>query len=197
MVLDTIRRGIASIFWACTPWRLVRESEPVEGPRILLGAPHTSNFDFALMLGIAWDARMRIHWLGKHQLFAGWRGPIMRGLGGIAVDRDNPAGVVDEVIERARADERFILVVTPEGTRKGKGWRSGFYRIAMGADLPVSLGFADGATKTAGIGPTMQLTGEAVADMDRIREFYRDKTGVHPEYRTEPRLGDEKGLSTR
>lgn len=194
MALETLRRGVARVFWRCSNWNLAREEDRYEGARIMVGAPHTSNFDFVLMLAIAWEGRYNIHWLGKHELFKSWRGPIMRSLGGIAVDRDNPRGVVDEVIERAKDDERFLLVVTPEGTRKGKGWRSGFYRIATGAGLPISLGFADGSTKTAGIGPTFKLTGDVKADMDRIREFYRDKTGVRPEYRTEPRLRDESSL---
>lgn len=190
-----LRRVIARLFWALSPWKLVREQEPVDGPRILIGAPHTSNFDFVLMLGIAWDAGMKIHWLGKRELFKGIAGPIMRGLGGIAVDRSNAAGVVDAVVRQAKQSDRFLLVVTPEGTRQGKGWRSGFYRIAMAAGLPVTLGFADGATKSAGLGLTITLTGDVVADMNRIREFYAPITGVRPEYRTEPRLHDEAGLT--
>lgn len=195
MFLTSLRAAIARVFWWLSPWRLVREAAPVEGPRILIGAPHTSNFDFALMLGIAWDARMRIHWLGKRELFKGIAGPIMRGLGGIAVDRRNAAGVVDAVVAKARATDRFLLVVTPEGTRQGNGWRSGFYRIAMAAGLPVTLGFADGSTKSAGLGETLTLTGDVEADMDKVRAFYADKSGVHPEYRTEPRLQDEAGLT--
>lgn len=190
-----MRAGLARLFWWLSPWKLVREAEPISGPRLLIGAPHTSNFDFVLMLGIAWDARMRIHWLGKQELFRGIAGPIMRGLGGIAVDRSNAAGVVDAVVEKARTTDRFLLVVTPEGTRQGKGWRSGFYRIAMSANLPVTLGYADGSTKSAGLGETLWLTGDVVADMDRVRAFYADKTGVRPEYRTEPRLQDEAALA--
>ena len=98
MFLTSLRAAIARVFWWLSPWKLVREAVPVDGPRLLIGAPHTSNFDFVLMLGIAWDARMRIHWLGKRELFKGIAGPIMRGLGGIAVDRTNAAGVVDAVI---------------------------------------------------------------------------------------------------
>lgn len=191
------RAALAKLFWALSRWRLVRESAPVSGPRILIGAPHTSNFDFLLMLGIAWDARMRIHWLGKRELFRGIAGPLMRGLGGIPVDRANPGGIVEEVVTRARSTDRFLLVVTPEGTRQGSGWRSGFYRIAWEAGLPVTLGFADGARRSAGLGETIRLTGDVVADMDRVRAFYRDITGVRPEYRTEPRLADEPGLTVQ
>lgn len=195
MFLTSLRAGISRIFWWITPWKLVREAVPIEGPRLLIGAPHTSNFDFILMLGIAWDARMRIHWLGKQELFRGIAGPIMRGLGGIAVDRANAAGVVDAVVAKARETDRFLLVVTPEGTRQGAGWRSGFYRIAMAAGLPVTLGFTDKTTKSTGLGITIELTGDVVSDMDRVREFYSDKAGVRPEFRTEPRLQNEAGLT--
>lgn len=195
MSFDGTRRAIANVYWRFSRWQLVREASPVSGPRLLIGAPHTSNIDFVLMLAITWEARMRIHWLGKKELFRGPAGPIMRGLGGIAVDRSNPGNMVAEVLERARTTDKFMLVVTPEGTRSGNGWRSGFYRIAMSAGLPVTLGFVDLTTKTTGIGPTIHLTGDVEADMDRIREFYADKAGVHPHLRTEPRLNDEAGLT--
>lgn len=186
-----VRSALAWLFWRLGPYRLVREEPPVEGPRVLIGAPHTSNFDFVLMLAIAWDARLPIRWFGKRELFVSWRGPLMRALGGIAVDRANPSGLVDAVTEQARQDPSFVLVVTPEGTRSGDGWRSGFYRIARDADLPVTLGFVDGPSRTTGLGPTIRLTGDVAADMDRIRAFYADKRGVHPHKRTEPRLASE------
>lgn len=194
MALAGVRQGIARAFSKVSGWKLVAEDPPVDGARIVVGAPHTSNFDFVLMIALAWNQRLSIHWLGKQELFKGLAGPIMRRLGGIAVDRKNAGGVVEAVIAQAKSDPRFMLIVTPEGSRSGKGWRSGFYRIAMGADLPVSLGYADGSTKSAGIGPTFRLTGDVSADMDRIRDFYKDKTGVRPELRTEPRLRDETAL---
>ncbi|WP_017794354.1 1-acyl-sn-glycerol-3-phosphate acyltransferase [Leucobacter salsicius] len=195
MLMTGIRHSIARLFWRLSKWRLQREAPAVTGPRILLGAPHTSNLDFVFMLAIAWDARLRIHWLGKQELFRWIAGPVMRALGGIAVNRAHPERVVDQVVARVRADPQFMLVVTPEGTRRGSGWRSGFYRIAYAAELPVSLGFVDRTTRTAGLGPTLHLTGDVEADMNLIREFYRDKAGVRPELRTEPRLHDEPGLT--
>lgn len=195
MLMTGIRHRIARAFWRLSRWRLQRELPEVTGPRILLGAPHTSNLDFVFMLAIAWEARWGIHWLGKKDLFRGLAGPVMRALGGIAVDRAHPEQVVEQVVARVRADPQFMLVVTPEGTRRGSGWRSGFYRIAYEAELPVSLGFVDRTTQTAGIGPTLHLTGDVVSDMNLIREFYRDKAGVRPELCTEPRLHDEPGLT--
>lgn len=121
----------------------------------------------------------------------------MRGLGGIPVDRKNPARVVDEVVARVHAGEVFGLVVTPEGTRgAGSHWKSGFYRIALQAGMPVTLGYVDRTTMTTGLGPTLELTGDIPADMNRIRAFYADKAGVRPALRTEPRLREEDGTGT-
>ena len=186
-----VRRAVARTFWAVSRWRLVTRRLPVDGAGVLVGAPHTSNWDFVLMLAIAWEAGLPLRWLGKHTLFRGAAGPVMRALGGIPVDRRDPAGLVDAVVELLRAGERFYLVVTPEGTRSGTGWKSGFYRIARAADLPVTLGYVDRTTMTTGLGPTLRLTGDVGADMDAIRAFYADKSGLVPHRRTEPRLRDE------
>ncbi|CAI7634272.1 unnamed protein product, partial [Penicillium discolor] len=172
-------------------WTLVADAAPTR-PTVLIGAPHTSNWDFVLMLAIAWRLGIEVHWLGKKSLFRGWRGPIMRGLGGIAVDRADPARIVGEVVEQVHAGTVFGLVVTPDGTRGGNEyWKSGFYRIARATGMPVTLGFVDRHTMTTGLGPTIDLTGDVAADMDRIRAFYADKHGVRPERRTEPRLREE------
>ncbi|MBU1250777.1 MAG: 1-acyl-sn-glycerol-3-phosphate acyltransferase [Actinobacteria bacterium] len=186
-----VRRLVARAFWAVSRWKLVSEPAP-DRPTVLVGAPHTSNWDFVFMLAIAWRLDLHFRWLGKKSLFRGWRGPIMRRLGGIPVDRDAPALVVSEVLERIRSGDVFGLVVTPDGTRKGHShWKSGFYRIAREADLPVTLGYVDRTTMTTGLGPTIELTGDVPHDMDRIRAFFADKSGARPEHRVEPRLRDE------
>ena len=184
-----IRRLLARLFWLC--WRLRTEPAPTR-PTVLVGAPHTSNWDFVLMLAIAWRLGIHIRWLGKASLFAGWRGPVMRALGGIAVDRADAARVVAEIVARVNAGEVFSLVVTPDGTRGGNAyWKSGFYRIARETGMPVTLGYVDRTTMTTGLGPTIELSGDVAADMDRIRAFYADKAGLRPERRTEPRLSSE------
>ena len=91
-----IRQLLARAFWALGPWRLVVERAP-DRPTIFVGAPHTSNWDFVFMLAIAWRLRVTLRWLGKHDLFTGWKGPVMRALGGIPVDRRDPARVVEEI----------------------------------------------------------------------------------------------------
>lgn len=190
-VVSMLRRLIARAFWFFGPWKLVTEPAP-NRPTILIGAPHTSNWDFPVMLAIAWSLKIEVHWLGKTSLFTGWRGPIMRKLGGIPVDRSDPQRVVAEVIDRVHSGEVFGLVITPDGTRKGHShWKSGFYRIAMKTGMPVTLGFVDQTTMTTGLGPTIELTGDTAADMGRIRAFYADKAGIRPEHRVEPRLREE------
>lgn len=190
-----MRRVIARIFWVFSRWKLV--TEPAQDrPTILIGAPHTSNWDFVLMLGIAWRLGLDFRWLGKKSLFAGWRGPIMRALGGIPVDRSDASRVVSEIVTRITDGEVFSLVVTPDGTRGGNThWKSGFYRIARETGMPVTLGYVDRTTMTTGLGPTIELTGDVRADMDVVRAFYADKAGFHPEKKVEPRLTAEDGAA--
>lgn len=187
-----IRRLAARAFWSLSRWKLDSQPAPSR-PTLLIGAPHTSNWDFILMLGIAWRLGIEVHWLGKDSLFSGWRGPIMRAIGGIPVDRSDPRRVVSDVVGRVHAGEVFGLVVTPDGTRGAHThWKSGFYRIARETGLPVTLGYVDRTTMRTGLGPTLDLTGNLDQDMDRIRAFYADKAGFHPDQRVEPRLREEE-----
>ncbi len=190
-----LRRALSRLFWTFSRWRLVTEPAPA-GPTVLIGAPHTSNWDFVLMIAIAWRLGIPFRWLGKKSLFAGWRSRPMRWLGGIPVDRADPSRVVADVLEQIARGEVFGLVITPEGTRGAADtWKSGFYRIARSAGLPVTLGYVDRTTMTTGLGPSITLTGEVASDMDRIRAFYADKAGFTPALRTEPRLSDESGTA--
>ena len=185
-----IRKSIASIYWRFSRWTLRNEPQPTE-PRIIIGAPHTSNWDFVFMLAICWQARISMRWIGKHTLFTGWRGPIMRALGGISVDRANPGNIVEQILARQSKDS-ISIVITPEGTRgSGRYWKSGFYRLALDSGLPVTLAYVDRNTMTTGMGPTIRLTGDPVADMDVIRAFYADKAGFHAGLSTVPRLSIE------
>lgn len=144
------------------------------------------------MLAIAWVYGIRVSWMGKHTLFRRPFGPVMRSLGGIAVDRRAPHGVVGQMAEIFADREQLILAVPPEGTRKRvEHWKSGFYEIARAADVPIAAGFLDYRRRRGGIGPLIRPTGDVAADMDDIREFYADKTGRHPERFAVPRLRAE------
>ncbi|MGN0065429.1 MAG: 1-acyl-sn-glycerol-3-phosphate acyltransferase [Nocardioides sp.] len=186
-----LRLLLARLFWTVSRWRLRTEPAPTT-PTVLVGAPHTSNWDFILMLAIAWRMGIDAHWLGKESLFRGPAGPVMRALGGIPVDRANAGQVVGEMVGRLKDGGVFGLVIAPDGTRGAHThWKSGFYRIARETGMPVTLGYVDRTTMTTGLGPTLSMTGDVAADMDRIRAFYADKAGFHPSQRVEPRLPEE------
>ena len=180
------------MYWRLSRWTLVSAPVPQDGAGILIGAPHTSNWDFLHMLAISAEAGISVKFLAKKTLFVPPLGWVMRALGGIPVDRAAPTGLVEDLSERVRSGERFYLVISPEGTRSaGTYWKSGFYRIALTTGLPITLGFVDRTTMTAGFGPTFTASGDVRADMDFIRAFYADKAGHDPKRRTEARLREE------
>ena len=186
-----VRPLIARAYWAFSRFSVKSQPPPAEGSAVLIGAPHTSNWDLVLMLVICWREGFSPMWLGKHTIFKAPFGGFMRALGGVPVNRANPGRLVADIVEKVSTGRHF-LVIAPEGTRKaGKLWKSGFYRIARDANLPVVLGYVDSATRTAGLGPTIHLTGDVAADMDKLRAFYADKVGIRPEGTTEPRLREE------
>lgn len=184
-----IRRALARTALTVTRWRTVGE---VPDRGILVGAPHTSNWDWVAMLVLLWSAGVRPRVLVKKELYRGPLGWLFDATGGIPVDRKHPGRLVDQLAAEALADESFLIVLAAEGTRsRGELWKSGFYRLAQQTGLPVALGFIDGPSRTMGFGPTLQVTGDVRADMDLVRAFYADKHGIHPEKRTPPRLREE------
>jgi 1-acyl-sn-glycerol-3-phosphate acyltransferase len=183
-----VRRRLARLILRASRWRAVGQ---VPSSGIVVAAPHTSNWDYVLMLLVMWNGGVPPRVLVKKEFFRGPLGWFLRINGGIPVDRANPASLVRELVRTARA-EPFLLIIAAEGTRKkSRYWKSGFYRIARSTGLPIVLAFSDGPTRTAGFGPTLRPTGDVVADMDQIRAFYADKHGVRPALRTEPRLQEE------
>ena len=118
----------------------------------------------------------------KKELFRGPLGWLLPRLGGIPLDRDNPGGVVRELVREARSGEPFLLVLAAEGTRKkGEYWKSGFWRLARSAKLPIALGVHRRAHPHRGIrSRRITATSDVVADMDQVRAFYADKRGIHP-----------------
>ncbi len=185
------RRALARGIMRAARWHPV--GEVPEHSAIIVGGPHTSNWDWVATLLMMWSGDAEFNVLVKQELFRGPAGPILRATGAIPLDRRNPGGIVRRLVEEAkREDERFLLVLAAEGTRgKAEYWKSGFYRIAQQSGLPVTMGFVDGPTRSFGFGPTFHPTGDIHADMERIRAFYRDKYGLRPENRTEPRLREE------
>ncbi len=165
---------------------------PGEFPCVLVAAPHTTNWDYVMMLGVAWSFNLNPFWLGKKEMFDGPLAPFFRWTRGMPVDREDPSGLIEEVLAASQVHENFALVVTPEGTRgKGEYWKSGFRRIAKAGDMPLTLAFPRGPGRTCGFGPSFRVTGDVGADMDKVREFYADKPGLRPDNKTSPRLREE------
>ncbi|CAB4706801.1 MAG: acyl-phosphate glycerol 3-phosphate acyltransferase [Actinobacteria bacterium] len=184
-----VRRTLARVLLRSARWRTVGT---VPDSAVLVGAPHTSNWDWVLTLLLAWDNSVTIRLLVKKSFFVGPMGWLMRATGAVALDRDNPGATIRDLLAEAETSETFLLGIAAEGTRsKGEYWKSGFYRISQQTGLPITLAFVDGPSRQVGWGPTFHPTGDVRADMDVIRAFFADKTGIRPEGFTEPRLREE------
>jgi 1-acyl-sn-glycerol-3-phosphate acyltransferase len=184
-----VRKAFARLALRLARWKTVGRA-PTSG--ILVGAPHTSSWDWVAMLLLTWRDGVQARVLIKRELFRGPLAVLLRVTGGIPLDRRNPGETIRTLLAEAAVTEQFLLVLAAEGTREaGEFWKSCFYKIAQQTGLPITLGFIDGPSRTMGFGPTFTPTGDIVADMDGVRAFYADKYGIHPELRTEPRLREE------
>jgi len=148
---------------------------------VVIGAPHTSNLDFIFMLLLMYATGLKLHWIGKHTLFKPPMGSLMRRLGGIPVDRRSKNNFVNFIVDVIRHHQEYALAIAPEGTRsKSKYWRTGFYYIALGANVPIVLGYIDYKERVVGFGPSIYPTGDIQADFTKIKKFYMGKTGRYP-----------------
>ena len=160
-------------------WRM--EGAFPDIPRlVLIGAPHSSNWDgiwgFAVKLAMGLDIRI----LGKHQLFWWPLSALMRWLGVIAVNRQAARGVTEQAAHLIRNADRYWFGLAPEGTRKHvEHWKPGFWKIASGAGVPVLPAYFDYPRKVIGIGPPFVLGDDMAADIARIRAWYRPWQGRH------------------
>jgi 1-acyl-sn-glycerol-3-phosphate acyltransferase len=146
---------------------------------VLIGAHHTSNWDFILFLWAQAALRMKPRWLGKHTIFVWPLGSLWRALGGIPVERGARLNVVEQAIESFKSADRMILVMSPEGTRrKTSEWKSGFYHIARGTGVPVVPGALDYPSKTLTIGSPVTLSGDTEKDLAAFRAFYAPTRGL-------------------
>jgi len=148
---------------------------------VVIGAFHTSNWDFVFTLLLAFDIGLPVRWMGKDSLFKRGFGGIMRWIGGIPIDRSRSKNVVEASIREIVSGRIRYLVIAPEGTRKRtERWKSGFYHIAKGAKVPIVMGFLDYKRKIGGLGPHIVPTDDMQSDMARISEFYRTITAKYP-----------------
>ena len=167
-------------------------ARPLHDKYVLIAAPHTSNWDLYYLLAFAWSLDLPLAWMGKHTIFPPLLGGVMRALGGVPVRRDRRNDLVSQMSELFASRSELALTVPAEGTRdRADYWKSGFYRIARAAGVPIVPGFLDYPTRSGGFGPALHPSGDVAKDMDVLRAFYSDKVGRYPEYWTPPRLREE------
>jgi 1-acyl-sn-glycerol-3-phosphate acyltransferase len=180
-VVNTLLRALSLGTLRLLGWQ-VQGALPANTPKaVLIAAPHTSNWDLPYTLMVAFVLRLNIYWMGKSSIFKWPFGPVMRWLGGIAVDREKSTNLVAASAAAIRAaDGTLQLVVPPEGTRgKTREWKTGFYFIALQAQVPIILAFMDYERKVSGLGPVFQPTGDVAVDMAQIKRFYAPIKGKH------------------
>ena len=171
-------RVISSIGLRLIGWRAEGRDLPYS-KFVLIAAPHTSNWDFPLMLMVVLKLRLQIFWMGKHTLFPFGLTWLMKYLGGIPINRKESQNVVNETIKLFGNHNKLIVLIPPEGTRsKVKNWKSGFYRIARGANVPVLLGLVDAKKKIAKLDEFFFTSDDLEADMQKIRTFYANTKGL-------------------
>jgi 1-acyl-sn-glycerol-3-phosphate acyltransferase len=189
-------RALGRLILRVFGWRIVG-TLPTARKYVLCAAPHTSNWDFVFTVATYWAVGVKLHWVGKASLFKGPFGPIMRGFGGIAVDRSHAQGMVQSLAEAFRRAEHLVVAVPTEGSRSRREyWKSGFYHIARSAGVPVVLGSLDFPKREATLGPTVEPVDDVRVFMDSLRAFYADKVGRYPEYFGPVRIKEEDAAST-
>jgi 1-acyl-sn-glycerol-3-phosphate acyltransferase len=146
---------------------------------VALAAPHTSNWDGLLLVMLLESIGVEMKWLIKSSWTESPLGPALKRVGAVGVDRSRKTNMVDQMIAEFARRDAFVLAIPPEGTRgRAEHWKSGFYHIARGAQVPVVPGYLDYARKVGGLGAPITMTGDVRADMDAIRAFYAEKQPV-------------------
>ena len=180
-ILSIFFRFIANLTLRMLRWH-VDGKLPNLPKYILIGAPHTSNLDFVLFLGIIFHLKANVKFMGKAELFrnplVGW---FFYWCGGVPVDRKKSQGLVEQMVDACEKSDRFILTIAPEGTRYYvSDWKMGFYHIAKKAGVPVVMAVLDGPRKTVHVGQVFHPTDNMDADIKTIKEFFSGAAGINP-----------------
>ena len=182
-VVNTLLRGLSLAFLKLAGWKVEGSLPPDCTKCVLIAAPHTSNWDLPYTLMVGFALRLNLYWMGKESIFRPPFGAFMRWLGGISVNREKSSNLVAASVEALRAaDGQVQLTVPPEGTRsKVRYWKTGFYHIAQGAQVPIVMAYMDYARKVSGLGPVFHPTGDIERDMETIKAFYAPFKGKNPD----------------
>lgn len=174
-LLSRLVRRLLILLYRWKGWR-IEGRRPEARKFIILGAPHTSNWDFIFFIGATHELGIRPSFMGKSTLFKWPMTDFMLDMGGVPVDRTKRANYVEQAAAAFAATDDLALVIAPEGSRTFKGdWRSGFYHIAMAAGVPIVPAWVDNAKLVGGMGEPIMPTGDYRADLAKIAAFYREK----------------------
>ncbi len=163
-------------------WR-IKGQLPKLNKFVLIVAPHTSFMDFFVGVAARSIFRLRSNYLAKDSFFKipviGW---VMKKLGGYAVDRSRNTGMVDQAVELFHKNHRFVLTITPEGTRGYVSkWKTGFYWIAIKAKVPIVMTGFDYGTKTVEMKEPFYPEGDIDKDLATMMAYFRTLKGKYPE----------------
>ena len=161
-------------------WRIEGEFPP-QPKLVAIVAPHTSNWDFIVGILAVFAIGIRARFIAKHQLFKPPLGWLMRWFGGIPVNREAPQGMVPQAVAAIERTQSVFLAITPAGTRSStKPWKSGFYRIAVAARVPIMPIAFDGEHKAIRLFPAFEPSGDYEADLPKLRAFFEGVRGIKP-----------------
>jgi 1-acyl-sn-glycerol-3-phosphate acyltransferase len=177
-ILSAFYHYLARTIMRLTGWRI--DGGLPDLPKfVLIGAPHTSNWDFLLFLGVIFSLQANVRFMGKAELFRFPIGWFFRYCGGVPVDRKKSTGLVDQMVKACNESEKFILVIAPEGTRHQVAeWKRGFYHIAKSAGIPIVIAVVDGKHKTVHLGQVFHPTENMEADLKTIKGVFEGVTGI-------------------
>ena len=173
-IVNSLLRAFSLLFLKLAGWKVLGTLPAQARKSVFIAAPHSSMWDLPYTLMVAFVLRLNINWMGKASIFRFPFGPLMRWLGGVAVDRSKANNLVAASAQAIReANGALQLIVPPEGTRsKTRYWKTGFYHIAVMAQVPIVMAYMDYERKISGLGPMFVPTGDLEADMLQIKAFY-------------------------
>ncbi len=175
-----LRQKIVMALMKLFGWKSILAPAPAQ-KFVALGYPHTSNWDFIPAVAWAWSTGLKMNFVGKAALFKGLMGPIMKALGGIPLERDKSKNFVDQIVEIIKSRDEIALIVAAEGTRsKAEYWRSGFYYMALEANVPIGLAYLDWKRREIGISQYLMPSGDLEKDFEIIKTYYQGVTGRDP-----------------
>ncbi|MFO0659893.1 MAG: lysophospholipid acyltransferase family protein [Polyangiaceae bacterium] len=186
----SFRHRVGEMWLKAFGWKVDGGAPPVR-KAVVVAAPHTSNWDLPFTLATAYVLDLDIRWMGKHTLFDPPLGFLLKALGGLPVDRRKAHNLVDAAAQMLEEADDLLLVVPPEGTRsKASRWKTGFYYIAVKAQVPIILGYLDYGRKASGLGELFYPTGDIKKDFETIKNFYSKVTPKFPEHMGQISLGE-------